>query len=566
MKVLIINFHGLGFPGGVQSVVNTLIKNTPAKKRVGYRALCAGNKKFEKVKASGIIEYKSSDLGKKCKKKELKTTLQKVWEEFMPDIIYSHNLTYMFESKKAQVIFNFFKNKGCVMIEHAHHAYSRRKQRCAKGLNFKWNKIIVVSKYAYKKISPIVKNKSIIEIVPNSINLNYFSKKRITALKKKRLSKNFCFVFPSRTIRISTGEIGEQKQFLTVIKSLSKLKKTYKKQFNLFIPHLGVFGSRSSKGERLLKAKLKKYDILKETIIYPKRLLQKDMIEFYAQGDAVLFPSLGESFGLVTIEAQGCGLPVIVADSGASSELVKNNYNGLIVKPKSVTQLANAMNHLMNNKMDYDKIVSNGLKTVKKYSSKAHAQEIISIFNKFPKKQTIFLIRHGQTILNKRGVYSGQIQTTLTKKGIGQAKKIREFFSNKKIDTIYCSPLIRTRKTAEIIFGNKKFIYSNLLKEIDVGLAGGKTNKEVKLEFPNLKRKNGSIVSYPGGESHRDLENRIKPFLKRIRANTTAIVAHESVNRMILALVLEEPFQKVPRHRNNEVVIIRGKSFERIAF
>lgn len=559
MKILVINFHGLEFPGGVQSIINTLLRET----KENYRVLCSGEKE-EKTKIEGVLEYKSPLLIKNTKK-ELEIYLQKIWVDFLPELIYCHNLSYMFESKNAKIIFDFFKKKGCVMVEHTHHAYVRRKQRCKKALNFDWDKVVVVSKYAYKKISPLIKNKKVIEIVPNSINLKDFSPKRIASVKKKRISKEFCFIFPSRVIRLSTGEIGEQKQFLTTIKALSKLKKCYHKKFNLIIPHLGVSG-KSHKGQISLEQKLRKHNILNETIIYPKTLLQKDMIEFYAQGDVVLFPSLEESFGLVTIEAQACGLPVIVANSGASSELVKNNYNGLIVKPKSVNELCEAMKQLIDNNKLYKELAKNGLKTAKQYSSKKQAKKITKIFNSFQPKKRIFLVRHSQTDFNKRGLFSGQIETKLTSKGIKQAEKIKEFFYDKKIDKIYCSPLERTKKTAKIIFGNKKFIYSDLLKEIDVGFCGGKTNKQVKNEFPKIKRKNGSIISYPGGESHHDLKKRISSFLKNPKEREIAIVAHESVNRMILSLFLKKEFYEVPRHKNNEVVIINQKSFEKIVF
>lgn len=46
---------------------------------------------------------------------------------------------------------------------------------------------------------------------------------------------------------------------------------------------------------------------------------------------AMLFPSLmPEAFGLVTIEAQACGTPVIISDVGASRELVEDDKTGFV--------------------------------------------------------------------------------------------------------------------------------------------------------------------------------------------------------------------------------------------
>jgi len=48
----------------------------------------------------------------------------------------------------------------------------------------------------------------------------------------------------------------------------------------------------------------------------------EELAEMYAAGDVLLAASYGEGFGIPTIEAQACGLPVIVSDWAASPELV----------------------------------------------------------------------------------------------------------------------------------------------------------------------------------------------------------------------------------------------------
>jgi len=46
----------------------------------------------------------------------------------------------------------------------------------------------------------------------------------------------------------------------------------------------------------------------------------------YSASDVLLAPSLGEGFGIPTVEAQACGTRVIVSDVAASSELVGNGW------------------------------------------------------------------------------------------------------------------------------------------------------------------------------------------------------------------------------------------------
>lgn len=49
---------------------------------------------------------------------------------------------------------------------------------------------------------------------------------------------------------------------------------------------------------------------------------QRELALLYSAFDVLLFPSMGEGFGIPAIEAQACGTPVIVTDFSAQTELV----------------------------------------------------------------------------------------------------------------------------------------------------------------------------------------------------------------------------------------------------
>jgi len=55
-------------------------------------------------------------------------------------------------------------------------------------------------------------------------------------------------------------------------------------------------------------------------------LSQETMAAIYSQMDVLLATSYGEGFGIPTIEAQACGVPVIVSDFAASAELVGDGW------------------------------------------------------------------------------------------------------------------------------------------------------------------------------------------------------------------------------------------------
>ncbi len=55
------------------------------------------------------------------------------------------------------------------------------------------------------------------------------------------------------------------------------------------------------------------------------------LADFYAAAEAVLVPSRSESFGLVALEAQACGTPVIAAATGGLRYVVANHETGFLV-------------------------------------------------------------------------------------------------------------------------------------------------------------------------------------------------------------------------------------------
>lgn len=71
-----------------------------------------------------------------------------------------------------------------------------------------------------------------------------------------------------------------------------------------------------------------------------------DLADAYASADLFLLPSDTETLGLVTLEAQASGLPVIAADSPAARELVAQRRSGLLFDPASPGSLAAAVREL----------------------------------------------------------------------------------------------------------------------------------------------------------------------------------------------------------------------------
>ncbi|MGV9586674.1 D-inositol-3-phosphate glycosyltransferase [Nocardia farcinica] len=88
----------------------------------------------------------------------------------------------------------------------------------------------------------------------------------------------------------------------------------------------------------------------------PERLVQ-----VYRAADLVAVPSYSESFGLVAIEAQASGTPVLAADVGGLSTAVRDGATGLLVRGHETADWADALGALLG---DRDRLRRMGLRGV----------------------------------------------------------------------------------------------------------------------------------------------------------------------------------------------------------
>ena len=69
----------------------------------------------------------------------------------------------------------------------------------------------------------------------------------------------------------------------------------------------------------------------------------EDLVEVYRASDVVAVPSHSESFGLVALEAQACGTPVVAADVGGLGTAIADGVSGLLVGTHRTRDWADAL-------------------------------------------------------------------------------------------------------------------------------------------------------------------------------------------------------------------------------
>jgi starch synthase len=81
---------------------------------------------------------------------------------------------------------------------------------------------------------------------------------------------------------------------------------------------------------------------------YTKGISQQELFKSYQKYDALIFPSVLEGFGLVTVEAMGAGLPVVTTPNTNATEVIKEDINGFLVPIRDTEAIIRAITHLRN--------------------------------------------------------------------------------------------------------------------------------------------------------------------------------------------------------------------------
>jgi glycosyltransferase involved in cell wall biosynthesis len=98
--------------------------------------------------------------------------------------------------------------------------------------------------------------------------------------------------------------------------------------------------------------------------------VQRDRLAtYYALAEMLILPTYSDPWGLVVNEAMACGLPVIVSRvAGCAADLVKENWNGLLVPPRDASSLAAAMETIAINPMLSASMGANSAQFIGNYS------------------------------------------------------------------------------------------------------------------------------------------------------------------------------------------------------
>jgi probable phosphoglycerate mutase len=180
----------------------------------------------------------------------------------------------------------------------------------------------------------------------------------------------------------------------------------------------------------------------------------------------------------------------------------------------------------------------------------------------------IYFLRHGQTQWNVSKRVQGRLDSTLTEKGENQAYLQGKILSQ-RLDTlqrkVFCSPLGRTRQTAEIILKENTLDihFDDRLVEIGVGDWEGTLQDELKINHPEMFITEPTFLSLygaaPNGEGFENLKSRCIDFLCSLN-QPSIVISHGVIMTVMRGILLNLPRSEMEKWDQPQGKLIHVKN------
>ncbi len=213
------------------------------------------------------------------------------------------------------------------------------------------DKLITINKEDFELAKNKFKAKSVHYVPGVGIDLSRFENVQVDRNAKRREIG----VPEDAFLLLSVGELNENKNHQVIIKALAKLNNP-----NV---HYAIAGIGDKKDYLLSLAK--ELEISENVHILGYR---EDIPELNYSADVFCFPSIREGLGLASVEALACGLPTVAARNRGTNEFVVPNKNGFLCGYDSISDFANSISELVNNRLVYELFKSNAALSIEKYS------------------------------------------------------------------------------------------------------------------------------------------------------------------------------------------------------
>ena len=360
MNILHLSFHtspfsevGINDGGGmsvyIQQITKNLSKNHNVTVVTGEKAEGFKHKNLEFISLN-IFEPEINVEDKEVYLQEFKNKLEEYVDLKSFDVIHAHywlsGLVAKEISNELDIPFIFTSHSLGVFLD----GYNKERVDCEKIVMTSSNIVTASSVFEAMLITDTYKidESKIRKIIPG-VDREIFSPD--LSVKKEN-------------IFLSIGRIQEQKGQLQTLEFLNNFKKIENDFKCIFIG--GPSGKYGDEYLQKLKQTVKDFN-LEIHVEFLDNLEQTKIIELFNKAKLLIHTSRFETFGLVAIEANTMGVPVLTINNGSLMEIIENNKNGYLTENLIDSDVNNFVKNLLNENKKFEEISSSCIEKSKKY-------------------------------------------------------------------------------------------------------------------------------------------------------------------------------------------------------
>ena len=373
MNILQISFHTAPFSsigkfdsGGL----NVYVQQISHHLSINHNLTIVTAEKAENFKLDNInflsLNLFDSGLGTEDKEKYLQEFIEKLNENYdlkSFDVIHAHywlsGLVAKHISNEFNIPFVFTAHSLGVFLD----GYNKERVDCEKLIMTSSNYITASSNFEQNLISEsyqIDKNK--IKKITPGIDRSLFA---------PDLSAN------RKNIFLSIGRIQQQKGQRVTIDFLNNFRKVE----NDFVCYFIGGPSGNSGKEYLVELKEQVVELNLETHVkFLENLPQTKIKELLNESKLLIHTSQFETFGLVAIEANAMGVPVLSTNSGSFPEIIFSGVNGYLADNLVDGNVNNYVRDLLRDNKTFEEAMFNCIEKSKNYDWKITARDIEEIY------------------------------------------------------------------------------------------------------------------------------------------------------------------------------------------
>lgn len=200
----------------------------------------------------------------------------------------------------------------------------------------------------YKILIPLV-----IKSSKHLLTVSEFSKNEIEEIYPNAKEIKVVYNAVSDIFKPSPVEVGCKQKYMLAVSSINERKNfrrvvTAFKKANVKDLHLKIIGDNPSGNFKTDVDSI----VESENVEFLGRVSDRELVSYYNNALAFIYPSIYEGFGIPPLEAQACDCPVLISSIPALQEVFQES--ALYCDPESIDDIANKITSLMDNDLRAD--------------------------------------------------------------------------------------------------------------------------------------------------------------------------------------------------------------------